>query len=58
MKIDRSILEKAPAAMTDRDFTFFPVPTRGTVMHRITQGPDGKMWFTELGVDQVGTIDN
>jgi virginiamycin B lyase len=32
------------------------VPTRDTVMHRIVQGPDGNVWFTELNADKVGRL--
>jgi virginiamycin B lyase len=34
----------------------FDIPTRNALMHRIIQGPDGNMWFTELGSDKVGRI--
>jgi hypothetical protein len=27
-------------------------------MHRIIQGPDKNMWFTELKSDRVGRVDN
>jgi virginiamycin B lyase len=40
----------------DHPVTFYQVPTRDTVMHRIIQGPDGNMWFTELKADKVGKI--
>jgi virginiamycin B lyase len=36
--------------------TYYEVPTRRTIMHRITPGPDGNLWFTELGTDKVGKI--
>jgi streptogramin lyase len=32
------------------------VPTTQTVMHRILQGPDGNVWFTELGSNKVGKL--
>lgn len=25
-------------------------------MHRVIQGPDGNMWFTELAADRVGRV--
>jgi hypothetical protein len=25
-------------------------------MHRLTQGPDGAIWFTELALDKVGKL--
>ena len=37
--------------------TFYEVPTEDTVMHRITQGPDGAIWFTELAADQLGRLE-
>jgi virginiamycin B lyase len=36
--------------------TYYEVPTRKTVMHRIIQGPDKNMWFTELKSDCVGKV--
>ena len=36
--------------------TSYTVPDRGTVMHRITAGPDGNMWFTELQNDRIGRL--
>jgi len=26
------------------------------VMHRIVQGPDGNIWFTELATNKVGVL--
>jgi virginiamycin B lyase len=56
IRIDRAGLAGAPAALAEAHFTVFPVPSRDTVMHRIIQGPDGAMWFTEMHVDRVGRI--
>ena len=36
--------------------TYHKVPTEKTIMHRILQGPDGNIWFTELGADKVGRL--
>jgi virginiamycin B lyase len=36
--------------------TFYEVPTRNTVMHRVVLGPDGNMWFTELKADAIGRL--
>ncbi|MCE2680485.1 MAG: hypothetical protein LW629_08590 [Burkholderiales bacterium] len=38
------------------DFTFYAVPSTNTVLHRIVEGPDGFMWFTELFADKVGKL--
>ena len=35
---------------------YFKAPSKGTVMHRIVQGPDGNIWFTELGLNKVGRV--
>ena len=47
-------------AMKDRLYCEAPsAPLRRrtqTVMHRIVQGADGKMWFTELGSNKVGKL--
>jgi virginiamycin B lyase len=34
----------------------FPLPTRDAVIHRVTAGPDGGMWFTELAADRIGRV--
>lgn len=36
--------------------TYYEVRSRTTIMHRITQGPDGNIWFTELGIDKLGKL--
>ena len=54
VKIGKSILTAKPS--DSLDFTFYEVPTRQTVMHRIIQGPDKNMWFTELKSDRVGKV--
>lgn len=43
-------------AISSLAFTYHPAPTRATVMHRIAQGRDGAMWFTEMGTDKVGRV--
>jgi virginiamycin B lyase len=56
IKIDKSILTTAPSNLPESAFTFYPVPTQQTVFHRIIQGPDGNMWFTEMKADKVGKL--
>ncbi|HEX6098608.1 MAG TPA: hypothetical protein VF432_19990 [Thermoanaerobaculia bacterium] len=56
LKIDRSLLTTAPADISRVPITYYRVPSTQTVMHRILQGPDGNIWFTELGVNQVGKL--
>lgn len=42
--------------MTGIPFEFYEAPTTQTNMHRIIDGPDGNVWFTELGADRIGTV--
>ena len=53
--IGKSILSAKPSDALE--FTYYEVPTRQTVMHRIIQGPDMNMYYTELKADKVGRID-
>ncbi len=60
VRLDGSIVW-APTSGDGGDISGVPVkyyeaPTAGTVMHRIIQGPDGNIWFTELGVDKLGRL--
>jgi len=41
--------------------TYFDLPTRGSIMHRIIAPGTEKsklknVWFTELGADRIGTV--
>jgi len=56
LKIDKSILTADPSRPRTYPVNSYPVPTRQTVMHRIIQGPDGAMWFTELAANKVGKL--
>jgi virginiamycin B lyase len=56
IRIDKSILAARPSDISKVAFTFYKVPTRQTVMHRIIQGPDGNIWFTEMMPDKVGRL--
>ncbi len=55
IRIDKSILTTAPADISKIPMTYDKVPTTQTVMHRIVQGPDGNIWFTELGMTRWGS---
>lgn len=35
---------------------YYKAPSQRTVMHRITHGPDGNIWFTELGLNRIGKL--
>src|SRR5262249_30613375 len=56
LKIDKSILTTDPSRFRRVPIAYYPVPTRVTGMHRIIQGPDGAIWFTELAADKVGKV--
>ncbi len=56
IRIDKSILTTSPADISKVPITYYKVPTTQTVMHRIIQGPDGNIWFTELGSNKVGKL--
>lgn len=56
IRIDKSILTTSPADISKVPIAFFKVPTTQTVMHRVVQGPDGNIWFTELGSNKVGKL--
>lgn len=56
VRIDQSILTTSPADISKVPITYYKVPTTQTVMHRIVQGPDGNIWFTELGSNKVGKL--
>lgn len=56
VRFGREIVNIDPEDLSDIEVTLYPVPSRGTIMHRITQGPDGRIWFTELGTDKVGVL--
>jgi len=56
VRIGKDILTASPGDLTSVPVTWFKAPSRGTVMHRITQGPDGNIWFSELGLNRIGRI--
>jgi virginiamycin B lyase len=56
VKIDKAILTANPSDIMGVPFTFYPVPSEDTMMHRIIRGPDGNMWFTEMNTDKVGRL--
>jgi virginiamycin B lyase len=56
IRIHADVLDVDDGDMSDIEVDLFRVPTRNTVMHRIVQGPDGHIWFTELGTDKLGIL--
>ena len=56
VRFGKELLQKTANDLTGVPIDYFKAPSKGTVMHRITQGPDSAMWFSELGVNKVGRI--
>lgn len=56
IRIGPALLTAKAGDLTSVPLTYFAVPTRQTVMHRIIRGPDGNLWFTELWADKVGRL--
>jgi virginiamycin B lyase len=56
VRLDKALLKAKDGDLTEVDISFFKAPSQRTVMHRIIAGPDGEIWFTELGINQVGRL--
>ena len=56
VRIGPELLTAPPGDLTGVPVAYFTAPSRGTVMHRITEGPDGNIRFTELGLNRVGKL--
>ncbi len=56
IRIGSEILSETSGDISGLPVVSYAVPTRNTLMHRITQGPDGSIWFTELGADKLGRL--
>lgn len=56
IKIDKSVNITLSNNLANTPIEFFEIPTRNTIMHRIVQGPDGNIWFTELGTNKLGKL--
>src|ERR1700694_3772093 len=50
------ILSSGNAFAAVGDITQYPVPTPGSVPDGIAAGPDGNIWFTELGANKVAKV--
>jgi virginiamycin B lyase len=52
-----SALTMAPAGdLSNVAVNYYKAPSQRTVMHRIIQGPDGNIWFSELGLNRIGKL--
>jgi virginiamycin B lyase len=56
VRLDKAINNSPAGDLSRIPINYYEVPTRLTVMHRIIEGPDGNMWFTELGADKLGKV--
>lgn len=56
VKVDKSITTAAAGDVSNLSITWYRTPSRNTIMHRIIQGADGNMWFTELNGDRIGRL--
>ena len=56
VRLGAELLQKTDGDLTGVPIDYFKAPSKGTVMHRITQGPDKAMWFSELGINRIGRI--
>ncbi|MEL6561864.1 MAG: hypothetical protein AAFQ94_27000 [Bacteroidota bacterium] len=56
VKIDKAILTTDDTDLSDIQVDYYAVPTTKTVMHRIKEGKDGNIYFTELKQDKLGKV--
>lgn len=56
VRLSADIVHAEKGDLTGVDIRYYRAPSRGTVMHRITQGPDGDIWFSELGINRIGKV--
>lgn len=56
IKVDKAIATAPAGDLSGVPITYYRTPSHDTVMHRIRQGPDGNIWFTELNTDKIGRL--
>ncbi|MGE0606507.1 MAG: hypothetical protein AB7O62_05210 [Pirellulales bacterium] len=56
IKIDNAIHTAPDGDLSKIPITYYKAISRKTIMHRILQGPDNNIWFTEMGVDKLGKL--
>jgi virginiamycin B lyase len=56
IKLDKSVIAAPAGDLSRVPITYYQTPSHDTVMHRIKQGPDGNIWFTELNTDKLGRL--
>lgn len=55
--LSNDILYAKPGDLSSVRISYNPTPSNQSVMHRITKGNDGFMYFTELALDKIGKIE-
>jgi virginiamycin B lyase len=58
VRFDKSINKAENGDISQVPITYYEVPNRNSILHRIIQGPDKNIWFTELGADSTGKLIN
>lgn len=56
IKLGKNILAAPAGDLSNVAVSFYQVPTKGTVFHRIKEGRNGDVWFTELAQDKIGKV--
>lgn len=56
VRLGPELLSAAPGDLSGVPVSYFKAPSKGTGMHRVVQGPDGNIWFTELAINRVGRV--
>jgi virginiamycin B lyase len=56
VRLGRELLDAPAGDLSGVPVSYFRAPSKGTVMHRIVQGFDGNMWFTELAANNLGRV--
>lgn len=56
IKFDKAINAANSGDLSQIPLTYYLAPSQNTIMHRIIQGSDGNIWFTELGIDRLGKL--
>lgn len=56
VKFHKSIQKGVDGNISCIPITYYQVPSQQSVLHRIKEGPDRKMWFTEMSTNKISKI--
>ena len=56
VRLGGALADASPGDLSGVAVAYYKAPSQRTVMHRITQGPDGNIWFSELGLNRIGKV--